>query len=151
MYLSMMSYTLARGPWGKNPDVAELCQLTCELGLGAIDWVTCYGHAPQEIRRITDDHGLRNVCHTFMARIQSPDPAERTAGMEAIAVGLETAVALGADKVMIPLPGIAESLGPLEGGRVIKITVQTNDGPQTFEVDLGGSFRAVASFRNCAT
>jgi len=51
----------------------------------------------------------------------------------------------------IPLPGIAESLGPLEGGRVLKVTVQGKDGPQTFEVDLTGSFSAIASFRACAS
>ncbi len=108
MKISMMSYTLARGPWGRNPDVAELCRLTQELGLEVIDWVTCYGHDPHEIRRITDDHGLMNVCHTFMARVQSPDAAERAAAMDAVREGLEAAAALGADKVMIPLPGIAE-------------------------------------------
>ena len=42
-------------------------------------------------------------------------------------------------------------MGPLEGGRVLKITVQTKDGPQTFEVDLTGSAKAIASFRACAT
>lgn len=51
----------------------------------------------------------------------------------------------------IPLPEIAQVVGPMEGGRVLKITVQTKDGPQTFEVDLTGSSKAIASFRVCST
>ena len=51
----------------------------------------------------------------------------------------------------IPLPDISQVMGPLEGGRVLKITVQTKDSPQTFEVDLTGSAKAIASFRACAT
>lgn len=51
----------------------------------------------------------------------------------------------------IPLPDIAQVVGPLEGGRVLKITVQTKEGPRTFEVDLTGSAKAIASFRVCST
>jgi hypothetical protein len=51
----------------------------------------------------------------------------------------------------IPLPGLAAVMGPLEGGRSLKVTVQAKDGPQTFEIDLTGSAKAVASFRACAT
>lgn len=51
----------------------------------------------------------------------------------------------------IPLPDIAQVVGPMEGGRVLKITVQTKNGPQTFEVDLTGSSKAIASFRVCST
>ena len=51
----------------------------------------------------------------------------------------------------IPLPDIAQVVGPMEGGRVLKITVQAKDGPVTFEIDLTGSSKAIASFRVCAT
>lgn len=51
----------------------------------------------------------------------------------------------------VPLPDIGKVVGPLEGGRVLKITVQAKDGPVTFEIDLTGSSRAIASFRVCAT
>ncbi|CAG0989648.1 MAG: hypothetical protein F9K19_17870 [Rhizobiaceae bacterium] len=51
----------------------------------------------------------------------------------------------------IPLPDIAQALGPLEGGHVLRITVQAKDGPVTFEVDLTGSSKAIATFRVCAT
>lgn len=51
----------------------------------------------------------------------------------------------------IPLPDIAQVVGPVEGGRVLKVTVQGKDGPQTFEIDLTGSSKAIASFRVCST
>lgn len=51
----------------------------------------------------------------------------------------------------IPLPDLAKVTGPMEGGRVLKVTVQAKDGPATFEVDLRGSARAIASLRLCAT
>jgi len=53
--------------------------------------------------------------------------------------------------VYIPLPDPSQVTGPVEGGRVLKVTVQTKDGPQTFEVDLTGSAKAIASFRACAS
>jgi hypothetical protein len=51
----------------------------------------------------------------------------------------------------IPLPDIAQVVGPMEGGRVLKVTVKAKDGLQTFEVDLTGSSKAIASFRVCST
>ncbi len=51
----------------------------------------------------------------------------------------------------VPLPDIAQVVGPMEGGRVLKVTVQCKDGPQTFEIDLTGSSKAIASFRVCST
>lgn len=42
-------------------------------------------------------------------------------------------------------------MGPIEGERVLKFTVQAKDRPKTFEVDLTGSSKAIASFRVCST
>lgn len=53
--------------------------------------------------------------------------------------------------VYIPLPDLSQVMGPVEGGRMLKVTVQAKDGPQTFEVDLTGSAKAIASFRARAT
>ena len=109
MKIAMMSYTMARGgEWAKSHDVAALCRFTRELGLDGIDWVGTYGHEPREVRRICDDHGLGTVCYTFGAGIQSPDPAERQAGRDKVKAGLEAAGALGADKVMIIVSGVAD-------------------------------------------
>ncbi|MBN1347666.1 MAG: sugar phosphate isomerase/epimerase [Phycisphaerae bacterium] len=114
MKVAMMSYTLARGAWGKTRDVAELCRLAGELGLDGVDWVTTYDHDPREIRRITDDHGLRNVCYTFSTRMHSADAKERQAALDALAPELEIGRTLGADKVMIViggLPGVTRQEG----------------------------------------
>lgn len=106
MKVSMMSYTMARGPWGKGHDIRELCEFTRELGLDGIDWVTTYGVEPAEVRRIADGSGLRCVCYTFFADLQHP-PGERRSGARGqVLDGLEAARALGTDKIMIPLPGV---------------------------------------------
>jgi len=51
----------------------------------------------------------------------------------------------------LPLPSLAAAMGPIEAGRSLKITVQTKEGSRTFEIDLTGSAKAIASFRDCAT
>lgn len=106
MKISMMSYTMARGlPAGEAFDIAGLCRFTRELDLEAVDWVTTYGHEPDEVRRIMDDHGLATCCHTFMCDLNHPTPGERAAGRDVFRRGIEAAVALGTDKVMLPIAG----------------------------------------------
>jgi len=106
MKLSMMTYTMGRGPWGKNPNLEELCRFTREIGLDAVDWVTTHGHPPSEVRKMTDAFGLKNVCHTFTAFLHRPEPTERQKALDAVREGLEAACILGADKIMIALPGV---------------------------------------------
>ncbi len=109
MKISMMSYTIARGlRKGEVFDVEGLCRLTRELGLEAIDWVTTYGHEPREVRRITDDHGLRNICYTFFCDLNFPTPAGRATGRDEFKSGVETARTLGAHIVMLPVRGKKE-------------------------------------------
>lgn len=106
MQISMMTYTMARGvAKGETFDVAECCRFTRELGLTAVDWVTCYGQDPGYVRRVCDDHGLVNVCHTFFVDLNHPTAEGRAAGREAFKAGLEAAVILGADKLMLPIRG----------------------------------------------
>ena len=97
-----MSYTLARA---KDFDLNRMCALTNELKLEGVDMVTTYGRKPEEIRRMLDQHGLKTICYTFFADLIFPDTAGRQAGVDAIRQGIETAMILGADKVMIPTPG----------------------------------------------
>jgi len=105
MNISMMSYTMARGEWGKNHDIEELCKFTKELGLEGIDWVTTYGVDPKEIRRIGDDYGLRTVCYTFFADINFSEKKDRQPGIDKIKEGIEFASILGTDKIMLPIGG----------------------------------------------
>ncbi len=120
MKISMMSYTMGRGEWGKTKDVVALCTFTRELGLEAIDWVTTHDHDPREIRRITDDFGLPAICYTFSARIQSPDAATRQAALDQVRKGLDTAGVLGADKIMIVVSGLPDVPRERARGRALE-------------------------------
>ncbi|MBI5725740.1 MAG: sugar phosphate isomerase/epimerase [Planctomycetes bacterium] len=106
MKISMMTYTMALGlRSGEKFDAVELCKFTRELGLDGIDWVTTYHYTPDEIRRICDGHGLKTICHTFFADLNHPSPAGRAPGREAFNRGIEAAVILGTDKIMLPVAG----------------------------------------------
>lgn len=105
MKVSMMSYTMARGEWGKKPDIEKLCKFTSELGLEGIDWVTTYGFDPKEIRKVTDDYGLKNICYTFFTEINFLSGNDRQPGIDKIKEGMETALILGTDKIMLPIAG----------------------------------------------
>lgn len=106
MNISMMTYTMARGlQKDEKFDVKALCEFTRQLNLNSIDWVTTYGYHPREIRRITDDYGLENICFTFQCALNFPTPAERIGGRDQFKRGVETAIILGADKIMLPVKG----------------------------------------------
>lgn len=105
MQYSMMSYTMARGEWGRDCNIAELCRITVEMGLQGIDWVTTYGATPREVRTAMDDHGLRTICYTFFADINFPEKSDRASGIDDIKRGIDTALILGTDHVMLPFPG----------------------------------------------
>ncbi len=109
MKLSVMSYTLGRTGWFKDnkpEDLKRICSLAAEIGTDGIDWVTTHGMDPKEIRQAMNDHGLKTVCYTFGAAGLNRDAfAERCAGVDTARVTIETAVTLGADKVMLVTPG----------------------------------------------
>ena len=112
MKLSVMSYTLGRTGWfkdNKQEDLEKICRLASEIGTDGIDWVTTHGIAPKEVRQAMDDHGLKTVCYTCGAAALNQDSfAQRCAGVDAVRVIIETAVTLGADKVMLVTPGNAK-------------------------------------------
>ena len=106
MKISMMTYTMARGiPKGEKFSVKGLCEFTRELKLDGVDWVTTYGHDPKEVRKVMDDFGLKTVCYTFFCDLNFYGAAERSPGRDAFKKGLEATLALGADKVMLPIGG----------------------------------------------
>ncbi len=102
MKLSVMSYTLSRV---QDFDLGRMCELANELKIDGIDMVTTYGKKPWEIRQLLDGYGLKTVCHTFFADLIFPNSAGRQAGVDGIRQGIEAAVIMGTDKVMIPTPG----------------------------------------------
>lgn len=106
MKVSMMTYTMARGvPKGEKFDVKALCDFTLQLKIEAVDWVTLYGYDAREIRKTMDDRGLKTCCHTFFAEFNLPTRSERAAGHDQFKRGIEAAVALGTNIVMLPLRG----------------------------------------------
>lgn len=108
MKLSVMSYTLARQGWKRDGvfDLKGMCELARSLEIDGVDMVTTYELAPGDIRRMLDDHGLKTVCYTFMGTLlNAVTAAERVAGVDAVKAELDTAGALGTDKVMIVTPG----------------------------------------------
>ena len=52
MKISLMSYSLARGSWGQEPDLVALCELAREIGVDGIDWVTVYNFDPKEVAKV---------------------------------------------------------------------------------------------------
>jgi len=109
MKIAMMTYTMARGlTKGENFDAKALCEFTRDLGLNAIEWVSTYQYTPSQIRTITDDYGLKNICYTFFCDLNFPTTQERTPGQDAFKAGVSAAVVLGTDKVMLPVGGKQE-------------------------------------------
>jgi len=109
MKLSLMSYTFSRQNWMKNGqfDLAGMCRVGQELKLDGVDMVTTHKLDPKISRQVLADHGLKTVCYTFFPALNKPSAAERAAGVDAVKAGLDTALVLGTDKVMIVTPGHA--------------------------------------------
>jgi sugar phosphate isomerase/epimerase len=108
MKISMMSYTMARGVPAGEFDARQLCEFTLELGLEGVDWVSTYQYEPSEIRVLMDDHGLKTVAHTFFCDLNFPTSEERADGRDTFKRGIDAAVALGTDIVMLPVGGKEE-------------------------------------------
>jgi sugar phosphate isomerase/epimerase len=106
MKLSMMSYTVARQK--DHFDLKRMLDLTAELGMGGIDFVTLHDETPKTLKKMCDDRGIKVVCHTFMADLNHPTAQERQPGVETCKQGIENAVALGAPVVMLPTPAKPE-------------------------------------------
>lgn len=102
MKLSMMSYTMSRQP--EFFDLKEMLKLTEALDLDGIDFVTLHGMTAKELKKISDDHGVTVVAHTFATDLNFPDASGRAEGVDTAKRGIEAAVELEAPLVMIPTP-----------------------------------------------
>jgi sugar phosphate isomerase/epimerase len=104
MKLSMMTYSLSRN--GGMTDPREMVELTLDLKMDGIDFVTLYDRKAEELRKLCDDCGLPIVAHTFFASsLVADEPEARQEGLDACKAGIEAAVALGAPVIMIVTPG----------------------------------------------
>lgn len=100
MKLCMMSYTVSRQE--DHFDLKRMLNLTADLGMEGIDFVTLHGESPQTLKAMCDDLGIKVACHTFVADLNYPTPEERQQGVETCKRSIEDAVTLGAPVVMIP-------------------------------------------------
>lgn len=102
--LSLMTCQLWNA-WSHETYVRQVCEFARELGLDGIDWITTSNHDPREIRKISDDCGIKTVCYTFFGELERPDAAVRARAFETALESLEIAEILGADKIMIAMGG----------------------------------------------
>lgn len=104
--VSLMTYSITRGmARGEKFDVQKFCGFMNETGVRDVDWITTYGYPPEDIRRITDGHGLNNACYTFFADLDSGEAEEARKARDDFKKGIEAALELGAGIVMLPVRG----------------------------------------------
>ncbi len=99
MKYAMMSYSLARQ--GMEPP--EIVRTAAKLGFEGIDWVSTYGHAPEELARRCAEAGLPVVAYTFFVW---GFIRERKHWREELERELDCAAALGAPLTMLPTPAL---------------------------------------------
>lgn len=108
MRYSMMSYTIARqGP--AVFDIDKMLDLTKEIGMAGVDFVTLHGQKASDLRKRCDDKGIPVVCHTvsgggFLS--DKPEDVKKTS--DAVKEAIEFAVVLGAPVIMVVTPGRAD-------------------------------------------
>ena len=114
MKLAMMSYSV----WNQKEyyDLKLMLDLTVELGMDGIDFVTLQDEAPKTLKSMCDDRGIPIVCYTFIVDLNHPTPQTRRQAVEACKSEIESAMALAAPVVMIPTPGKSE-YSPAESRR----------------------------------
>lgn len=98
-----MSYSV----WSQKEyyDLKLMLDLTVELGMDGIDFVTLQDEEPKTLKSMCDDRGIPIVCYTFIVDLNHPTPQTRRQAVEACKSEIESAVLLGAPVVMIPTPG----------------------------------------------
>jgi inosose dehydratase len=127
----LMSYAFGRQGLG----VADMLATATDLGLRWIEWDTTHGVPADELRRMSDDHGLRVACHAFYL----PGMEHGGDWRDEARRGLDAAAALGAPVAMIPtmwagaedrlafrarwIAALAE-LVPLAAARGIRLTIE---------------------------
>ncbi len=105
MNYSMMSYTIARqGP--TVFDIDKMLDLTKEIGMAGVDFVTLHGQKASDLRKRCDDKGVPVVCYTVPGGgLSSPKPEEVAKAQDDVKQALEIAVTLGAPVIMVVTHG----------------------------------------------
>lgn len=95
MKICMMSYTMSRQ--GFSPE--EIVGATSDLGIKAIDWLTCCGYKPVDIQKMCNDAGIEIPCYTFFAEKLL---AGEENWLDEIKYSIGDALTLKAKTIMIP-------------------------------------------------
>ncbi len=108
MRYSMMSYTIARqGP--AVFDVDKMLNLTKEIGMAGVDFVTLHGQKASDLRKRCDDKGIPVVCHTVPGGgLMSDKPEDISKASDAIKEAIQFAGILGAPVIMVVTHGRAD-------------------------------------------
>lgn len=168
---SMYIYTLMNAPVAKEMlDIVEICRRTKALGIDGLDFISNgYNRTWTEIKKISDDYGLKSICYTMgVGEMESPDPVIRAEGIEQFKVRLETAHALGTNRIMLNQGGKAsgnssevnrkwmiESLGealPLAKAAGVEVTIETHNSkvsPFRNSANFTEALRQVPELRVC--
>jgi sugar phosphate isomerase/epimerase len=158
MRYSMMSYTIARqGP--TVFDIEKMLNLTLEIKMAGIDFVTLHGQKASDLRKRCDDKGIPVVCYTVPAmNLSSAVPAEVIKEQDEVKKAIEYAVILGAPVIMVVTPGRGDipraecraryvdsmkSLMPLGRAAGVQLTVENFPGK-------GSPFVTAADFHDAA-
>jgi len=99
----MMSYTMWRRP--ELFSVRGMLELTHELGMEGIDFVTLSDTDPRELRAMAEDLGITVACYTFFCGFNTPDAAQRLEAVDAAKREIDNALALGTKTIMVVTPG----------------------------------------------
>lgn len=152
MKLCMMTYTMARqGNFGPE----DFVKTAVDCKLDGIDWITTYGRDPKDLKKMSNDVGLKIACHTFFLR-KFTDGADNW--LDDAKKSVEDAVTLGTSVVMIPTPPLKnetdrdlgrqkwiealKQVAPLTDDAGLVLTVENFPGKNSPFVTAGDFFEA---------
>ena len=100
----MYTYSIFGGRFPLNElDIVEMCRKTKALGIDGLDIIGAgYNKSWEEIRKITDDYGIKVVCYTKgVKELESTDEATINKGIDEFKKRLEVAHILGSNRIMM--------------------------------------------------
>jgi len=143
----MYTYSIFGGRFPINElDIVEMCRKTKALGIDDLDIIGAgYNKSWEEIRKITDDHGIDVVCYTKgVKELESTDEATISKGIDEFKKRLEVAHILGSNRIMMNQGGSTpdrdanrknlikslEKVVPIATSEGIEVTIEHHNNPK---------------------
>ncbi|MFC1764302.1 sugar phosphate isomerase/epimerase family protein [Planctomycetota bacterium] len=143
----MYTYSLFGGRFSINElDIVDMCRKTKALGIDGLDIIGAgYNKSWQEIRKITDDHGIDVVCYTKgVKELESTDEAIIRKGIDEFKKRLKVAHILGSNRIMMNMGGSTpdrhanrknlikslEKVLPIATAESIEVTIEHHNNPK---------------------